>query len=411
MKRRFFLILTAIILLMSAAAIFLSLSAVKGSVERLILERANNRLSIIMLGFNEVANDIDIYSYVDFGREVISIRKGSLSVFQYGTARINTNSPSIQKIERHKGAYDFTLYMDFDAEVGDYIEPFRIMIAITAIIYAALFAAAGLFFIGMVVNPVVDLAKGMSAITSRNLRQRIPERGRNDEISQLIVTFNSMLDEIAGTYERQKRFVEDMTHDIVTPVQILEGYRQLIERHGKGDALIDEYLAVSKVQLARLKDMTSSLKAALVAEKRRRVEFTDASLITRRNVEYYRELFPELRFEEEIDNGVMLPIESADLERIENILIDNAVKYGRSGGRVEIKLDAGEFSVRDYGVGMADIDAAFERYNRGAGTEPRGEGVGLGLSILKGFSEEYGFEIKIESHVGAGCMFTLDFPA
>jgi len=140
----------------------------------------------------------------------------------------------------------------------------------------------------------------MAKITSQNLRERIPVPRKKDETTQLIETFNSMLDEIEGTYTRLKTFVEDMTHDIVTPVQILEGYRQLIERHGKNEKIIDEYLDVSKVQLFRLKEMTTSLKAVFLIEKRRHVEFADASEITSRNVAYYQELYTNIHFDASI---------------------------------------------------------------------------------------------------------------
>jgi signal transduction histidine kinase len=410
MKKRFLFMLVAIVIIMSVASIFLSLYAVKGGVERLIFERANNRLSIIILGFNATASDVDIYSYVDFDSEVISIKKGAFSVFQYGTARLDLDSPSVKKIERIAGSYDFSLYVDFGVEVANYLNPFRLMIAITAAIYAALFAVSGWLFIGMVVDPIARLAASMSTITSHNLRARVPVGRRKDEIRQLIITFNTMLDEIAETYDRQARFVEDMTHDIVTPVQILEGYRQLIERHGKSPQLIDEFLEVSKVQLGRLMDMTISLKAALAAEKRRHVEFTDASKITARNVVYYRELFPDLIFEAQIEENVILPIDSPDLERIENILIDNAVKYGRNGGRVEVRLHEGELIVRDFGTGIKDSDRTFQRYRRGTEAEKRYQGAGMGLSIVKGFSEEYGFKVELENRVGEGCTFTLRFP-
>jgi hypothetical protein len=409
MKKRFLLLLAALIALMSVTAVLLSFNAVRQGVEKLVLEQAKSRLSIMIFGFNATARDVDIYSYVDFAHEIISIKKGALTVFQYGTASLQLGSPSVRKIERANGSYVFTLFLDLDAEAAAYLNPFRLMIAITSAIYAALFAAAGWVFIRMVVDPIAGLAARMSTITSRNLRTRIPEPRRRDEIHQLIHTFNSMLDEISDTYDRQARFVEDMTHDIVTPVQILDGYRQLIERHGKNPKLIDEYLDVSKVELARLRNMTGLLKAALFAEKRRRTEFADASGITSRNVAYYRALFPELVFDADIEENVTVPVDASDLERIENILIDNAVKYGRDGGRIEIGLREGELVIRDFGAGMAEPGSAFERHRRGPGAGERGQGAGIGLSIVKAFSEEYGFEVALESAAGAGCTYKLRF--
>lgn len=410
MKKRFLAILAAVIGFMSLITFVLSYYSAKGSIEQLILERATTRLSIIVQGFSNIANDIDIYSYVNFAHESISIRKGSLLVFQYGTSRVDQHVRNVKAIEAKKGDYDFTLYIDLEAEAASYITPFRQIIGVSVALYAIIFAMFGILFINTVVGPISSLASSMAKITSHNLRERIPVPRRKDEIRQLALTFNSMLEEIEGAYKRLKTFVDDMTHDIVTPVQILEGYRQLIERHGKNEKIIDEYLDVSKVQLFRLREMTSSLKAAFLVEKRRRVEFADASVITARNVAYYRELYTSIHFDAAIEKGVRFPIESMDLERIENILIDNAVKYGDEGGRIEIRLTKGELVVKDFGKGIADPALAFDRALRPEDDEKRSGGAGIGLSIIKRFSEEYGFTLELESRQGAGCQFIIRFP-
>lgn len=410
MKKRFFIILALVISLVSIVTFSLSYFAAKQSIEKLILERANTRLSMIMQGFNFIANDIDIYSFINFSQESISIKKGALSVFQYGTSTLDQNSPKVKKIEEKKGGYVFTLYIDLDAEVLTYIAPFRWVIAVTALMFSLIFMVAGILFINTVVEPITSLAFSMAKITSHNLRERIPLPKRKDEISQLVITFNSLIDEIEGAYNRLKTFVDDMTHDIVTPVQILEGYRQLIERHGKNEKIINEFLDVSKIQLFRLKEMTSSLKAAFLIEKRRRVEFANASEITSRNVIYYQDLYPSINFVAIIENDIRLPIESMDLERVENILLDNAVKHGDEGGRIEIILKSNELAIRDFGKGIAEPALAFDGCRKNEDTKDNVDCAGIGLSILKRFSEEYGFTLDLESQPGKGCQFILKFP-
>ncbi len=405
------MLLVILLAIVSLATVLVSNYATGRSLEKLIMERAANRLSIVVWGFSATSADVDLYSYVEFDYEVLSISKSGFPVFQYGTATLDPTGPGIRRIDRRSGSYDFSLFINFRAEFDKYMEPIRMTIRIIAAVYAILFAIFGWIFVGIVADPIARLAQAMVKITSRNLRVRIPLPGRKDEIRQLIGTFNTMMDDIAGTYERQVQFVEDMTHDIATPVQILEGYRQLIERHGVSPGLVDEYLEASKVQLARLRDMTVSFKNALAAERLRRVEWADASTITRRNTVYYRELHPEIAFIADIGRDISLPVAPEDLERIEHILVDNAVKYGREGGRIEIDLRPGEFSVRDFGMGIpeAETEAIFERYHRAPAAAHRGSGSGIGLAILKRFSEEYGFGISLESKPGEGSTFTLRF--
>jgi len=411
MKRHFLLLLFALVALVSLVAGLVSSFATKRSMEKLIMERAANRLSIIVWGFNAASTDVDLYSYIEFDYEVLTVSKNGFPVFQYGTAVINPSNTGLRHIDRKSGGYDFSLTIMFDAELTKYLGPVRAAIGLSAAIYTALFAIFGWIFIGIVANPVSRLADAMVKITSRNLRVRIPLPRRDDEIRQLIGTFNAMMDDIAETYERQVQFVEDISHDIATPVQIMEGYRQLIERHGEDPKLVAEFLEASKVQLARLRDMTSSLSVALAQERRRRVERAEASAITERNVVYYRELHPDLVFEARIAPGVNLPVAPEDLERIEHILIDNAVKYGRGGGKIEITLEPEEFTVRDHGMGIPEEETKviFERYHRAPEACRKGEGSGIGLAILRRFSEEYGFKISLETKLDEGSAFTLRF--
>lgn len=411
MKRRFLLLLFVLIVLVSFAAIFISNFTARKSMEKLIMERAANRLSIIVWGFNVTATDVDVYSYIDFDYEVLTITKDDFPVLQYGTAAIHPENPRLRRIERKSGSYDFTLYIDFDAELAKYLGPVQAIIKFSAAIYAILFAVFGWIFISLVADPIARLAAAMVKITSRNLRVRIPLPRKKDEIRQLISTFNAMMDDIAATYERQVQFVEDMSHDIATPVQILEGYRQLIERYDDEPRLVAEYLSVSKAQLARLREMIGMLATTLASERRRRVEHIDASAITEQNLRYYREINPDISFAAYISPGVSLSIAREDFERIEHILIDNAVKYGRDGKRIEITLQSGFFSVRDFGMGISESEIAiiFERYHRNPESYEKSKGLGLGLAILKRFSEEYGFQISVDSAPGKGSTFTLHF--
>lgn len=414
MKRRFFIALLAIIALSAGASIAISEITVGRNVQKLILERAADRLSLIAWSFGATATDVDIYSYLDFDHEVLTVRKGKILIFQYGTAKLDFDGRGTKSLTRRAGSYEITLYIDFVAAKAKYMDLIRTTITISTLIFSLLFGILGWLLLHSAVDPIVRLASSMAHITSRNLQTRVPVPRRKDEYGQLIATFNALLDEIQGTYERQSQFVDDMTHDIVTPVQILEGYRQLIERHGRIDALVDEYLDVSKTQLGRLKSMVASLKAMIASEKRRNVERADASAVTERIVRYYRELFPSIRFETEIEPGVVLPVREDDLERMENILLDNAVKYGTDGegrGEVTVKLRGGALSVRDRGRGIdpGERESIFVRRYRGQETSRLSDGAGLGLSILKKFAEEYGFRILLDSAVGQGTEFVLAF--
>lgn len=411
MKRRFLLLLLGLIAVVSLIAIGVSRLASARTIEHFLSESAEQRFSLIVLGFGSSASDLDLYSYVDFDNEQITVTSEGIIVLQYGSARVDTARGDLLRLRREHNGYRFELVSDIAAQRAPYVQTVGATTVSIAAVYAVLFAIFGWIFVSMVADPVSRMAGTLETITTRNLKVRLPVPRAKDELHTLVVTLNAMLDDIAATWERQVQLVEDTTHDIATPVQIMDGYRQLIERHGSDPALIAEYLETTRVQLARLRDMTGQLRDSLARERVRRVERADATAITERNIHYYRGLHPDIRFHGDVARGVSFGIAPEDFERIEHILIDNAVKYGRGGGRIEIRLGPREFSVRDYGIGIPpeDREHIFERYRRAPGSERMSSGSGIGLAILTRFAREYGFRIDLESEPGKGSLFTLHF--
>ena len=310
----------------------------------MVLKQAKERLDLIVWGYSAPSSTIDIYSLVDFDTEVLAVEKDRMLVFQYGTARLDLNSDAVSVFKRQTGSFYFTLYVDKERAKEAYYSFANRTIAITVVIFGLGFVVFGVFLLRNTVDPVSELARMMVSITSRNLRIRLPPPKRKDEMGQLIHAFNKMMEEIGTAYEKRLEYVEDVIHDIVTPVQILEGYRQLIERHGRREELVEEFLEVSRVELAKLRDMALSLKETQREERKKSIHSAQASQITERIVQAYEELHPSIVFHRDIAPDVLLPLDPIDLERIVHILLDNAVKYG--GGEVWVRLGRQELSYR-----------------------------------------------------------------
>jgi len=410
MKRRFLLFLLVLAVTASLLSVLGSGLAVHRAVERLVLKQAKERLDLIVWGYSAPSSTIDIYSLVDFDTEVLAVEKDRMLVFQYGTARLDLNSDAVSVFKRQTGSFYFTLYVDKERAKEAYYSFANRTIAITVVIFGLGFVVFGVFLLRNTVDPVSELARMMVSITSRNLRIRLPPPKRKDEMGQLIHAFNKMMEEIGTAYEKRLEYVEDVIHDIVTPVQILEGYRQLIERHGRREELVEEFLEVSRVELAKLRDMALSLKETQREERKKSIHSAQASQITERIVQAYEELHPSIVFHRDIAPDVLLPLDPIDLERIVHILLDNAVKYG--GGEVWVRLGRQELSIEDRGPGidLEETERIFQRYYRSKRVLPTTRGVGLGLSILKRFSEEYGFQIQVETASPTGCVFRVLFP-
>lgn len=411
MKRRFLLLLAILSTTAALLSILISGLAVHRAIERLILKQAKERLDLIVWGYSAPSSTIDIYALVDFDTEVLAVEKDRMLVFQYGTARLDLSSKALAVFKRQTGSFHFTLYVDRERAKESYFAFTNRTISITVIIFGLGFVLFGVFLLRNTVDPVSELARMMVSITSQNLRVRLPLPKRKDEIGQLIHAFNTMMEEISTAYEKRLQYVEDVIHDIVTPVQILEGYRQLIERHGRKPEWVDEFLEVSKTELSKLRDMALSLKETQREERKKSIHSAQASQITRRIVQAYRELHPTIVFHLETSPEVLLPVDPIDLERMVHILLDNAVKYG--GKEIWVRLGARELSVEDRGMGIRpeEREQIFQRYYRSKKARSTTRGAGLGLSILKRFSEEYGFQIKVDAANPTGCIFRILFPS
>lgn len=150
-----------------------------------------------------------------------------------------------------------------------------------------LLGAVALFISGMLgyllaqnfLNPLTKMAKTMNDIRNNGFQKRIePTVITKDEIGELTIVFNDMMVQIERSFEQQKQFVEDASHELRTPVQIMEGHLKLLNRWGKDDPeVLDESLNASLTELERMKK-TRTRNARPIAS---RANFTNKRTATR----------------------------------------------------------------------------------------------------------------------------------
>lgn len=269
----------------------------------------------------------------------------------------------------------------------------------------------------LLVRPLKTINETMSKVKQNGLQERMPMDGANDEVAALKRMFNDMMDELQRSFEAQKQFVEDASHELRTPVAVIEGHLALLQRWGKRDAgVLDDSLRISLEELGRLKGLVEELLALSRAE---RMELDETkSLVCAAPEQVLREIVDkavrlrgnrDIRLAAEPLAGSMLRIGRAHLEQLLLILLDNAVKYSEAGSRIEIKTAVEDgmavISVLDYGIGIGaeDLPQVWNRFYRA--DKARGSaqsGYGLGLSIAKRLILLYGGEIELRSAPGEG---------
>jgi signal transduction histidine kinase len=262
-----------------------------------------------------------------------------------------------------------------------------------------------------VVQPITELTRTARSISETDLSARIPATG-NDEVAQLATTFNEMLDRLEGAFAAQRRFADDASHELKTPLTIVRGHLELLDE----DPLERrETLGLVTDELDRMGRIVEDL---LLLARREEPNFlsldtVDVGELTDGLLAKAKALAPREWVVDVRGQGVIV----ADRQRLVQAIIqlaENAARYSEAGRPIGIGsiVSGGEarFWVRDRGPGIGEHEQAaiFERFRRGAGTG-RSDGAGLGLSIVKAIAEAHNGRVELDTGPD-GSIFTIVVP-
>ncbi len=229
--------------------------------------------------------------------------------------------------------------------------------------------------------------------------------------------------------EIRKDLVANVSHELKTPLTAIRGYAETLADGALKDAgVADGFVRRILEQCARLEALLRDLLTLSRLESRRRPdgptprarEAVDLGELARRAVEVLATQARAREVELSLDAPATLPAVDGDREELERLLlnlIENAVKYNRPGGEVDLRLlAAGEevvIEVHDTGIGIPDdaLERIFERFYRVDKGRSRDQGgTGLGLSIVKHAARTHGGRVEVESRLGVGSVFRVRLP-
>ena len=254
--------------------------------------------------------------------------------------------------------------------------------------------------------------------------KREPNAARPDFV---LITFHD-LTPLRRVEEMRADFVANASHELRTPLAALLGFIETLQGSARDDAKARErFLAIMQEQarrMARLIDDLLSLSRIELNAHRRPDTPVDLVPIVRQVVDGLETLARDRGVTAHIDAANALPIlgDRDELVRIFENLIENALKYGAAGRRVDIKIGPGasadgeseaQVSVRDYGPGIAPehLPRLTERFYRVDVTESRAQGgTGLGLALVKHILNRHRGRLTIDSAPGEGATFTVHLP-
>lgn len=323
------------------------------------------------------------------------------------------------------------LFNGVECQVEAYInitEHMHGMFSIVTIVALIYLAAVGLFYrystrqLRELLKPMKKMAATLNRMTVNNLHsERLDILGVSEEIRDLSIVCNEMLDRIEGAYESQKQFVSNASHELRTPIAVVQGYANMLERWGASDPeILDEAVtAMCKVS----KEMQDLVEKLLFLSRHDR-----KTLKLKREVFDMKEVVDEVFRETEmvVENRV-LSCETKDavvvygdkqvMKQAIRIFIDNAVKYTETGDTINIACrivrNECEVVVEDSGIGMRkkDLNRIFSRFYRSDDVRGRNiAGHGLGLSIAKLIIVSHSGRIHIRTQFQKGTAFSFYLP-
>ena len=279
----------------------------------------------------------------------------------------------------------------------------------------------GILFARRTLRPLHDLSGTVHRIVQTGeLTERIPEQRAPGELMELVHSFNQMLQRIETLIRSMRESLDNVAHELRTPMTRLHATAETALRDPSNAAVAQSALAEcveeceqAMILLRTLTDIAEAQAGALKLN----LQSVDLADLARRIADLYQQVAEDKGIEIVVDmpDAITLRADNSRLPQVVANLVDNAVKYTYSGGRITLSAHAnnGEvaFSVKDTGIGIAaeELDRIWERLYR-ADKSRSVRGLGLGLAVVKAIVESHRGRVTLQSTPNRGSTFTIFLP-
>jgi len=260
-------------------------------------------------------------------------------------------------------------------------------------------------------KPILNMIETMTKIqqSGRHTKIDLPKKSK-DELYQMGQTFNTMIERLEENYEKQEEFVMNASHELKTPLTIIESYSDLLKRRGKErPELVEESLDAIYSEAIRMRELTEQLLFLAKNESKWQLDFEEVEVIhlVKEIIQHFHSAF-NTKIALHVDETIIVFADRKRLKQLIYVFVENAYKY--SEGNISIAIgktdeEHGLIEVIDDGVGIPaeDVDKIFERFYRVDKARARKTGgSGLGLAIAKEIAAVIGANVSIESEEGKG---------
>ncbi len=282
--------------------------------------------------------------------------------------------------------------------------------------------AGGYWLMRRSLAPVDEITRRAEGITSTNLSERLPVIQTGDELERLSMSLNRMIERLDEAFEHINRFSADASHELRTPLTILQLELEGIAHDHRRDAVLGDQIGSALEETHRMSRIVESLLAISrldAGEVKMDKTHLDLGELATSTAEEMRLLAEEksIQLRTHTLGGVQVEGDRTRLQQVIVNLIDNAIKYTRQGGVVDVSVskegNSAILEVSDNGPGIPAhaLPHVFERFYRADKARSRAHGgAGLGLSIVKAICAAHNADVKVASQEGQGSCFRVELP-
>lgn len=300
----------------------------------------------------------------------------------------------------------------------DIMDKIRNILLVGAGGFILLITLSSLYIARKTTKPIKYLLEATEKFSRQQFEQ--VELNRKDELGMLAAGLNRMGNKLNDYIQYQKQFVSNVSHELKTPLAAIMGLSQYLYEGEKEDKelkkiyfhlvnesnrltkLINELLILSRLdkaaqELISDKEDISELTSSVIQEMKPKAEKKEITIVT------------------DLENGVLIQVNKMLISQAIANILDNAIKYSRTGGIVRVETSADQkaavIKISDQGIGIprSDLSMVKERFYR-AGNANIAKGSGLGLSLCREIVEKFNGQLVIESEIGVGTTVSILLP-
>ena len=305
------------------------------------------------------------------------------------------------------------------ASTYDSLKILKLVLTVASLVVLIPSFLAGRMLSNIILKPINSMIETMEEIQRKCIFKRIELKTQSkDELYKLGSTFNKMMDILAKNFEKQQQFVSDASHELKTPLTIIESYASMLKRWGMNDHnLLEESVEAIYSEAVRMQEMTKQMLMLANHDAEWNLDIQEVNLVSLsketskllKNV-YDQNISVYARYDR-----VIASADEQKMKQLLFILLDNALKYSTSSIELHVGYENDHIflTVKDHGIGIPkeDIPHIFDRFYRVDKARNRETGgAGLGLAIAKRIVDSHRGNIDVVSKEGEGTSFTVTLP-